>query len=129
MKLEPAFEQLSQQAAQADVLHNDAPPMKVLDLSKAQLEAASSGGPAQRTGVYTSGVIATKGERAIALFFTGRQHAGENLADVLKRRATPLKAPVQMADALAANTAGDFKALLANWACPGYVDSRVMLPT
>ena len=113
-KLEPAFEQLRQQAAQADVLHNDDTPMKVLDLSKAQLEAASSGGPAQRTGVYTSGVIATKGERAIALFFTGRQHAGENLADVLKRRATPLKAPVQMSDALAANTAGDFKPLLAN---------------
>jgi hypothetical protein len=64
--------------------------------------------------VYTSGVIATKGERAIALFFTGRQHAGENLADVLKRRAAQLKAPVQMADALAANTAGDFKTLLAN---------------
>ena len=64
--------------------------------------------------MYTSGVIATKGERAIALFFTGRQHAGENLADVLKRRAVQLKAPVQMSDALAANTAGDFKTLLAH---------------
>lgn len=113
-KLQPAFEELCDQAAQADVLHNDDTPMKVLDVSKAQLEAASAGGPAQRTGVYTSGVIATKGECAIALFFTGRQHAGENLADVLKRRAAQLKVPVQMSDALAANTAGDFKALLAN---------------
>ena len=113
-KLQPAFEELCDQAAQADVLHNDDTPMKVLDLSKPQLEAASAGGPGGRTGVYTSGVIATKGERALALFFTGRQHAGENLADVLKRRAAQLKAPVQMADALAANTAGDFKTLLAN---------------
>jgi transposase len=113
-KLQPAFEELCDQAAQADVLHNDDTPMKVLDVSKAQLEAASAGGPGARTGVYTSGVLATKGERAIALFFTGRQHAGENLADVLKRRAAQLKVPVQMCDALAANTAGDFKALLAH---------------
>lgn len=113
-KLEPVFEELCDQAAQADVLHNDDTTMKVLDLSKAQLEAASAGGPGERTGVYTSGIIATKDERAIALFFTGRQHAGENLADVLKRRAAQLKVPVQMADALAANTSGDFKALLAH---------------
>lgn len=113
-KLGPVFEELIDQAAQADVLHNDDTTMKVLDLSKAQLEAASAGEPGARTGVYTSGVLATTGERAIALFFTGRQHAGENLADVLKRRAAELKAPVQMADALAANTSGDFKALLAN---------------
>ncbi|MCI0572652.1 MAG: IS66 family transposase [Myxococcaceae bacterium] len=124
-KLEPVFEELIHQAAQADVLHNDDTTMKVLDLSKEQLEAASAGGPAERTGVYTSGVIATKGERAIALFFTGRQHAGENLADVLKRRAAELKAPVQMSDALAANTSGDFKAILANClshARRGFVD-------
>jgi transposase len=113
-RLEPIFEQLVDEAAQADVLHNDDTTMKVLDLTRAQVEAASAGEETGRTGVYTSGVIARTGDRAIALFFTGRQHAGENLADVLKRRAAELKTPVQMSDALAANSAGDFKSILAN---------------
>jgi transposase len=124
-KLEPVFEQLIDAAAQADVVHNDDTTMKVLDLTREQVVAASAGEPADRTGVYTSGVIATTGERAIALFFTGRQHAGENLADVLKRRAAERKAPVQMSDALAANTSGDFTSILANClshARRGFVD-------
>ncbi len=124
-KLQPAFEELITEAAQADVLHNDDTTMKVLDLSKQQLAAAAAGADEERTGVYTSGLIATQDERAIALFFTGRQHAGENLADVLKRRAAQLKAPVQMSDALAANTSGDFKSILANClshARRGFVD-------
>ena len=36
-----------------------------------------------RTGLYTTGVVAERGPHRIALFFTGRQHAGENLAEVL----------------------------------------------
>ncbi len=124
-KLAPAYEELVNEAAQADVLHNDDTTMKVLYLSKERLEAAAAGAPMERTGVYTSGIIATKERRAIALFFTGGQHAGENLADVLKRRAAELRAPVQMADALSANTSGDFKSIVANClahARRGFVD-------
>jgi len=36
----------------------------------------------ERTGIFTSGVIATRDARRIALFFSGRKHAGENLTDV-----------------------------------------------
>ena len=43
--------------------------------------------------------------RNIALYFTGGKHAGENLADVLKQRATELPAPIQMCDALVAEHA------------------------
>jgi len=33
-----------------------------------------------RTGVFTSGIVATtRAGHRIALFFTGRRHAGENL--------------------------------------------------
>lgn len=39
----------------------------------------------------------------IALFFTGGKHAGENLAEVLKRRAAELPAPIQKCDALSRN--------------------------
>jgi hypothetical protein len=41
--------------------------------------------------------------RKIALFFTGHQHAGENLRDVLLRRAAGLQPPIQMCDGLARN--------------------------
>ncbi|MGC1452359.1 MAG: hypothetical protein WA830_20200 [Candidatus Sulfotelmatobacter sp.] len=41
----------------------------------------------ERTGVFTSGIVSTGQGWKIALYFTGRQHAGENLADVLQQRA------------------------------------------
>ena len=37
------------------------------------------------------------------MFFTGRQHAGENIADVMKHRAAELPRPIQMCDALSRN--------------------------
>jgi hypothetical protein len=58
----------------------------------------------ERTGVFTSGIVSTSSGRNIALYFTGRQHAGENLADVLRRRAAELASPIQMCDALSRNT-------------------------
>jgi hypothetical protein len=57
-----------------------------------------------RTGVFTSGIVSTQQGRRIALYFTGRQHAGENLRDVLEHRASQLATPVQMCDALSRNT-------------------------
>jgi hypothetical protein len=57
----------------------------------------------ERTGVFTSGIVSTGPGRQIALYFTGRQHAGENLAGVLKRRAAGLPVAIQMSDALSRN--------------------------
>ena len=50
----------------------------------------------QRTGVFTSGIVATMQGRQIALYFTGAKHAGENLAEVLKRRAAELPPLIPM---------------------------------
>jgi transposase len=99
--LRPAYEELIRQAAQGEVLHNDDTSMRVLALDRAQTHAA--GTAPERTGVFTSGIVSTAPGKDIALFFTGHQHAGENLADVLKRRATELTAPIQMCDALSRN--------------------------
>ena len=71
----------------------------------------------KRTGVFTSGIVSTRQGRQIALYFTGRQHAGENLADVLKKRAAQLPAPIQMSDALSRNVPklpGGVEILIAN---------------
>jgi transposase len=99
--LQPAYEELIRQAAQGEVLHNDDTSMRVLALNKAQTHVADAA--SERTGVFTSGIVSTAPGRDIALFFTGHQHAGENLADVLMRRAAHLTAPIQMCDALSRN--------------------------
>jgi hypothetical protein len=59
-------------------------------------------------------VVATREGRSIALFFSGRQHAGENLMDVLKHRAAQLDAPIQMCDGLSRNLSKELKTILAN---------------
>ena len=57
----------------------------------------------ERTGVFTSGIISVGESRKIALYFTGSRHAGENLAEVLKKRSAELPSPIQMCDALSRN--------------------------
>jgi transposase len=113
-QLRPTWDELLRQAAQGEVLYNDDTTMKVLALTREQRRAAAADEETDaRTGVFTSGIVATGDGHHIALFFTGRQHAGENLADLLAQRAAALAPPIQMCDALAANTAGDFDTILA----------------
>src|SRR5438876_8595972 len=66
------------------------------------------------TGVFTMGIVSTQEGRKIALFFSGRKHAGENLADVLAQRAAELPRPIQMCDALPRNLPGELEVILAN---------------
>src|ERR1039458_7604236 len=58
----------------------------------------------KRTGIFTSGIVSLWQDHKIALFFTGRQHAGENLADLLKHREEEIRSPIQMCDALSRKT-------------------------
>jgi len=39
--------------------------------------------------MYTTGIVVTDTDHEIALFFSGRQHAGENRSDVLHTRTPP----------------------------------------
>ncbi len=94
--IQAARDELIRQAAQGEVLHNDDTSMRVLHLAREPSD--------ERTGVFTSGIVSTQQGRRIALYFTGRQHAGENLRDVLDHRAGQLATPVQMCDALSRNT-------------------------
>jgi len=114
--LEPAYEELLQQAARGEVLHNDDTPMKVLELMAQTPQEAKDAGAtdemAERTGIRTTGIVAATGDRKITLFFTGRKHAGDNLEDVLKRRPATMEAAIQMCDGLSHNVAGDFKTIL-----------------
>jgi transposase len=119
--LAPAFGELIRQAAQGDVLHNDDTTIKILELMGqrrrpgAPVDAERDAGAADdRSGLYTSGVVALRDGHRVALFFSGRRHAGENLAEVLKHRAVDLPPPIQMCDALSRNLPGELQTILAN---------------
>jgi hypothetical protein len=106
--IRPAFAELLRQAAQGEVFYNDDTGMKILALARAspprgeEEKAASSS--KERTGLFTTGIVATTRQgRRIALFFTGRNHAGENLARVFVERVKGLAPPIQMSDALSRN--------------------------
>lgn len=113
--LRPILEALEAEAAQGQVLHNDDTGMKVLELMKQreESEAAETGKP-QRRGIFTSGIVSQVGDRRIALFRTGRPHAGENLADILAKRAEDAEKPIHMCDALSRNLPKELEVLLAN---------------
>ncbi|HKE21663.1 MAG TPA: IS66 family transposase [Bryobacteraceae bacterium] len=93
--IKAARDELIRQAAQGEVLHNDDTRMRVLKMEREPGD--------QRTGVFTSGIVSTSAGRQIALYFTGRQHAGENIADVLQQRARESGPAIRMCDALSWN--------------------------
>jgi hypothetical protein len=111
--LVPVWNEFIKQAAQGVVVYIDDTTAKVLDLN-AQIIEELAQGKNKRKGVFTSGIISTIDGRQIALFFTGREHAGENLAKVLEKRSEKLPLPIQMCDALSRNTSGDFATIVAN---------------
>lgn len=117
LKLMPVLMMLIWQAAQGKVLHNDDTTARILELQPKKAEGEAEGDQEQkkeRTGLYTSGIVSISGGHRIAMFFTGRQHAGENLADVLRQRASELGPPLQMSDAMPANQPGDQTTIACN---------------
>lgn len=129
----PAFQELIRQGAQGDILHNDDTHNRILEFMgkrarKAALQEEPLEEPAQepaeettdqkaspRTGLFTTGIVSLCAlGRRVALFFTGRKHAGENLRDVLAQRAKELEPPIQMCDALSRNMPAELQTILAN---------------
>jgi len=110
------------QAKHGDVVYNDDTTVKILELmgkraqQRALAEGSVEGGVQEkpRTGLFTSGVVSTSEGRRIALFFSGRKHAGENLKDVLIQRAEELAPPIQMCDALTRNMPAELETIVAN---------------
>jgi transposase len=114
--LMPVLDALFNTAAQGRHFNNDDTRMLVLSLKKqilAELEAATDKKKV-RTGINTTGFVVRWQEHIIALFVTGRQHAGENLDDLLRRRNPGLKKPHQMCDGLDRNLPKQLKTIVSN---------------
>lgn len=95
----PIFKYLERMAAQGEVIYQDDTPQRVLALLKENQQAAV------RTGMQTTALIVEVGERRICLYYTGRRHAGENLAVLLTQREPQRSKPLVMSDALSSNKA------------------------
>jgi transposase len=105
----PVYEEMVRRAACAEVVHTDDTRVVILDLLKANKQHLVGA----RRGMQTSGMVAKVGAHHIALYVSGRRHAGENLAAVLAKRPPELPPPIQMADALSANWTGEFRRIVA----------------
>jgi len=108
MILAPVHDGLINFAAQGELIHNDDTTMKVLSFLK-EPDPQST-----RKGIFTSGIVSKWQDHQIALFMTGNRHAGENLTEVLKHRATGLAPPIQMCDAASRNASKNFETILVN---------------
>jgi len=123
-RAEPVFEELGRQAAQGDVVFNDDTTAKILEmmgqrarqaaLAEDAAQESAKKKPPERSGLFTTGIVSTREDRRIALFFTGWKHAGENLKDVLVQRAAALPPPIQMCDALSRNVPAELETILAH---------------
>jgi transposase len=159
--IEPVFAEFVRQAGQGDIVHNDDTTIKILELMGARAKQAAGNGNVavhstedcvaddtedgdnesaedlerkktrERRGMFTSGIVSISAGRRIALFFSGRQHAGENLTDVLALRSPKLPPPIQMSDALSRNLPVKLKTIVANCLAHGrrrFVDVAEAFP-
>jgi transposase len=107
------FKWLEKEAAQGEGIFQDDTPGRVLTLmeenqiARAKAQAQGKAKPSERTGRYTTVLMVQVGDRRICLYYTGRQHAGENLAALLTKREPGRGKPLVMADALSQNQADE----------------------
>jgi len=107
----PVFKYLEKLAAQGEVIFQDDTPQRVLALieenQQATAQACAQGKVKadERMGMQTTALIVQVGEQRICLYYTGRRHAGENLARLLVQREPGREKPLVMSDALSSNTA------------------------
>jgi hypothetical protein len=99
----PIFKYLERLAAQGEVIYQDDTTARVLALIAENRQPDAP----ERTGMYTTGLIAEVEGRRICLYYAGRQHAGENLAALLQKREPQRDQPVVMSAALASNAAAE----------------------
>ena len=110
----PVFDGLLQAAAQGELFHNDDTPTKILSLMGEQKQARANGEVLERTGMFTTGIVAMAEKHKIMLFLSGRNHAGENLDKILARRENGQEIPLQMCDGLSRNEPSESPTVVAN---------------
>ncbi len=110
----PVFDELVRQGAQGRLFYNDDTVMRILELMEENKAIRQDPEDKSRTGMFTTGIICVADRRRIAIFYTGRNHAGENLELLLLHRDPNRGPPIQMCDGLARNVPEAFATIVAN---------------
>ncbi len=103
---QPVYDELVGCAADGEILHDDDTYVNILELKgkrRAKLLARGELDDPERTGLFTTAIVSVTKTGPIALFFSGRKHAGENLKALMDERDGRLPPPILMSDALARN--------------------------
>lgn len=102
VQLVPVLDEFRRRAAECDLFHIDDTHMQVLEFTgkrrQKKVDAKELDAP-ERTGLFTTGIVAISDETVIALYRTGRQYAAENLDELLAQRTRETE-PVVMSDGL-----------------------------
>jgi transposase len=98
--VQPAYAAMCEHAAAAELIQNDDTKARVLSIMKDRQECKGTDEEDKRTGIFTTGLLATLQNLGVkvALFFTGVNHAGENLDAFLNKRPQGLPVPIQQCD-------------------------------
>jgi transposase len=93
---EPIYDELQKQGALAGLLQSDDTSAKITKFERPEEFA-------NRTGIFTTGLLAILGTYKIGIFKTGAKHTGEHVAAALKTRPEGQASPIFMADGLRRN--------------------------
>lgn len=106
----PVFFALEGKTANGENIEHDDTHVKIQDVMKDNKLNPDK----ERTGMYTTCIKGTADGHSVCLYYTGTQHGGENVSQLLSKRDTSLPPIRQMCDALAANVAKEYKTILCN---------------
>jgi transposase len=101
----PIFLNLQLLAAMAVVIYQDDTKIRILQCQPSKAD--------KRKGVRTTGIIADCQDYQIALYASGRNHAGDNVDELLAKRPKEMSLVIKMSDALKLNLSGLCAAIIA----------------
>ena len=109
----PVYKHMKSLASDVQQQAFDDTPMPILSLMKENKARSED----ERKGMQTTAIIANTGDNKIALFMTGRKHAGENMGEILAKRDPSLPNVIQMSDASANNFSHEYMDIVAKALC------------
>ena len=109
----PVYQALIGYGAQGELSYYDDSWVKILSMIKENKKNPDL----KRKGMFTTAIVAIVGDHKVALYKSGRQHAGENVKDFFDKRAPGLPPPIFMSDALSLNLNPEFEDLVVRALC------------
>jgi transposase len=105
----PIFRELEQLAAMAGTFVLDDTTVRILDLMRENKTLPEG----ERRGTWTTGIIARGATHHVALYYSGRRHAGDNFERLLEKRPAAMKPPIGLGDAASRNWPASFQLTVA----------------